>query len=66
MPLAGYARATKGERIKALKGINLLRTWCKDKGKDIATTVPPAHLKGKKSTCGSGGFQSAKQISYCL
>jgi hypothetical protein len=48
LPLAGYARATKGERVKALKRITFLRTWCKDKGKGIATTVPPAHLKGKE------------------
>ena len=48
LPLAGYTRATKGERVKALKGIAFLRTWCKDKGKGIATTVPPMHLKGKK------------------
>jgi hypothetical protein len=46
LPLAGYARAIKQERVKALKGITFLRTWCKDKG--IATTVPPAHLKGKE------------------
>jgi hypothetical protein len=48
LPLAGYARATKGERVKALKGITFLRIWCKDKGKGIATTVPPAHLKRKE------------------
>jgi hypothetical protein len=48
LPLVGYARATKGERVKALKGIAFLRTWCKDKGKGIATTVPPTHLKGKE------------------
>jgi hypothetical protein len=48
IPLAGYARATRGERVRALKGITFLRTWCKDKGKGIATTIPPAHLKGKK------------------
>ncbi len=48
IPLAGYAQATKGERVKALKGITFLRTWCKDKGKGIATTIPPVHLKGKE------------------
>jgi hypothetical protein len=48
IPLTGYAQGTKGERVKALKGITFLRTWCKDKGKGIATTVPPAHLKGKE------------------
>ncbi len=32
IPLAGYARATRGERVKALKGITFLRTWCNDKG----------------------------------
>ncbi len=45
IPLAGYARATRGERIRALKGITFL---CKDKGKGIATTIPPAHCKGKE------------------
>jgi hypothetical protein len=48
-PLAGYARATRGKRVRALKGIAFLRTWCKDKGKGIATTIPPAHLKGKEN-----------------
>ncbi len=48
IPLAGYTRATRGERVRALKGITFLRTWCKDKGKSIATTIPPAHLKGKE------------------
>ena len=48
LPLAGYARASKGERVKSLKGVTFLRTWCKDKGKGIATTVPPKHLKGKE------------------
>ncbi len=43
IPLAGYARATKRERVRALKGITFLRTWCKDKGKGISTTIPPAH-----------------------
>ena len=47
-PLAGYARATRGERVRALKGISFLCTWYKDKGKGIATTIPPAHLKGKE------------------
>jgi hypothetical protein len=47
--LGGYARAkTRGERVGALKGITFLRTWCKDKGKGIATTIPPAHLVGKE------------------
>jgi hypothetical protein len=35
-------------RVDALKGISFLRTWCKDKGKGIATTVPPKHLKGSE------------------
>jgi hypothetical protein len=48
IPLAGYAWATRGERVRALKGIAFLRTWCKDKGKGIATTIPPAYLKGKE------------------
>ncbi len=65
IPPAGYARATRAERIKALKGITFLRTWCKDKGKGIATTIPPAHLRGKRNTYGSGDSRSVKQISYC-
>jgi hypothetical protein len=50
IPLAGYARPARGERVRALKGIAFLRTWYKDKGKGkgIATTIPPAHLKGKE------------------
>jgi hypothetical protein len=48
IPLAGYARATRGERVRALKGITFLHTRYKDKGKGIATTIPPAHLKGKE------------------
>jgi hypothetical protein len=48
LPLAGYARASKGARVKSLEGIAFRRTWCKDKGKGIATTVPPKHLKGKE------------------
>ncbi len=31
---------------QALKKVAFLRTWCKDKGKGEATTVPPKHLKG--------------------
>jgi hypothetical protein len=46
--MAGYARAIRGKRVRALKGITFLRTWCKDKGKGIATTIPPTHLKGKE------------------
>jgi hypothetical protein len=45
-PLAGYRQASKKTRVDALKGIDFLRTWCKDKGKGIATTVTPKHLKG--------------------
>jgi hypothetical protein len=48
IPLAGYTRATRGERARTLKGITFLRPWCKDKGKGIATTIPPSHLKGKE------------------
>jgi hypothetical protein len=33
-------------RVDALKRTAFLRTWCKDKGKGIVTTVPPKHLKG--------------------
>ncbi len=46
-PLAGYARATRGERARALKGTSFMRKD-KGKGKGIATTIPPAHLKGKE------------------
>jgi hypothetical protein len=45
-PLDGYRQESKKMRVNALKGITFLRTWCKDKGKGIATTVPPKHLKG--------------------
>jgi hypothetical protein len=48
IPLAGYARAAREERVRALKGITFLRTWCNDKGKGIATTIPLAHLKEKE------------------
>jgi hypothetical protein len=41
-------REQPGERVRALKGITFLRTWCKDKSKGIATTIPPTHLKGKE------------------
>jgi hypothetical protein len=41
-----YRKATKNKKTKALHGISFLRTWCKDKGKGAATTVPPKHLKG--------------------
>jgi hypothetical protein len=38
-PLDGYRQASRKMRVDALKGIAFLRTWCKDKGKGIATTV---------------------------
>jgi hypothetical protein len=44
--LDGYRQASMKLRLKALKGVAFLRTWCKDKGKGVATTVPPKHLKG--------------------
>jgi hypothetical protein len=44
--LDGYRQASKKLRLEALKGVAFLRTWCKDKGKGVATTVPPKHLKG--------------------
>ncbi len=44
--LDGYRQAAKKLRLEALKGVAFLRTWCKDKGKRVATTVPPKHLKG--------------------
>jgi hypothetical protein len=43
--LDGYRQALKKVRLEALKGVAFLRTWCKDKGKGVATTVPPKHLK---------------------
>jgi hypothetical protein len=47
IPLAGYRQASKKVTVDALKGISFLRTWCKDKGKGVATTIiPPEHLKG--------------------
>ncbi len=47
-PLKGYKQASRKERIKALKGVAFLRTWCKDKGKGEATNIPPAHLIGRE------------------
>jgi hypothetical protein len=44
--LDGYSQASKKLRLEALKGVAFLRTWCKDKGKGVATTIPPKHLKG--------------------
>jgi hypothetical protein len=44
--LDGYRQASKKVRLEALKGVAFLRTWCKDKGKEVATTVPPKNLKG--------------------
>jgi hypothetical protein len=41
IPLQGYKQASRKDRIKALKGVAFLRTWCKDKGKGEATNVPP-------------------------
>jgi hypothetical protein len=74
-PLAGYARATRGERIRALKGITFMRTWCKvlpscAQGAKTKTKAsqPPFHqhiLKERRSTCGSGGSRSEKLISCC-
>ena len=49
IPLQGYKQASRKDRIKTLKGVAFLRTWCKDKGKGEATiNVPPTHLKGKE------------------
>jgi hypothetical protein len=42
----GYRQASKKLRLEALKKVAFLRTWCKDKGKGVVTTVPPKHLKG--------------------
>ncbi len=42
----GYRLAPKKLRMEALRKVVFLRTWCKDKGKGEATTVPPKHLKG--------------------
>ncbi len=44
--LDGYRQASKKLRLEALKGAAFLRTWCKDKGKGVATTVPTKHLIG--------------------
>ena len=44
--MTGYRQASKKQRLEALKKVAFLRTWCKDKGKGEATTVPPKHLKG--------------------
>ncbi len=44
--LVRYRQATKKLRLEALKGVAFLRTWCKDEGKGVATTIPPKHLKG--------------------
>ncbi len=48
IPLDGYRQAARKDKFKALEGIVFLRTWCKDKGKGVATTISPAHLKGKE------------------
>jgi hypothetical protein len=63
-PLAGYRQASKKMRVDALKGFSFIRTWCKDKGKDVATMVPPKHLKS--STCGNGGFQFRNELDKLL
>ncbi len=44
--MVGYRQASKKLRLESLKKVAFLRTWCKDKGKGEATTVPPKHLKG--------------------
>jgi hypothetical protein len=44
--MVGYRQASKKLRQEALKKVAFLRTWCKDKGKGEATTVPPKHLQG--------------------
>ena len=44
--LGGYRQASRKLRLEALKGVVFHRTWCKDKGKGVATTIPPKHLKG--------------------
>ncbi len=46
-PLKGYKQASRKERIKALKGVAFLRTWCKDKGKGEATNIPPPSSQRK-------------------
>jgi hypothetical protein len=47
-PLVGYKTASRKDRVRALHGINLHRTWCKDKGKGEGTIIPPAYLKGRE------------------
>ncbi len=46
IPFASHRQTSKERRVDALKGIPFLGTWCKekDKGKGVATTVPPKHL----------------------
>ena len=44
--LDGYGKASKKLRLEAIKRVTFHRTWCKDKGKGAATTIPPKHLKG--------------------
>ena len=63
--LVGYRQASKKLRLEALKGVAFFRTWCKDKGKGVATTVPRSISKDWKSTYGNGGFQSMSWISFC-
>ncbi len=46
--MVGYRQASKKLRFEALKKVAFLRTWCKDKRKGVATTVPPKHLKGSE------------------
>ena len=36
--MVGYRQASKKLRQEALKKVAFLRTWCKDKGKGVATT----------------------------
>ncbi len=65
IPLQGYKQASRKDRIKALKGVAFLRTWCKDKGKGEATNVPPTISKERKVTYGNGGSLWVRQISCC-
>jgi hypothetical protein len=63
--LVGYRQASKKQRLEALKRVAFYRTWCKDKGKGVATTIPPSISKAWRSTCGNGGFRSRSWISCC-
>jgi hypothetical protein len=63
IPLAGYARAIRGERSRALKGITFMRTCAKTKAKASQQPFHRRISKERRSTCGSGGSLLEKLIS---